>query len=60
MVTLMQARSKMSKEQHGKSGISIPKISAGDGERSLQNLVESVKRKSAVVQQPGIGKRRKL
>jgi hypothetical protein len=56
MVSLMRARHKMQDDKD----IDKPVDRATGTQQSLQSLVESVKRKSAAIQQPGIGKRRKL
>jgi hypothetical protein len=55
MVTLMHARHKKQDDVNA-----VRPAAKTGAQQSLQSLVESVKRKSAAVQQPGMGKRRKL
>ncbi|KAI0932105.1 hypothetical protein AcV7_000700 [Taiwanofungus camphoratus] len=59
MSALLEERSK---RQTGKKPTVDRSAAVNESETSgnLKNLVESVKRKSAVVEQPGVGKRRKL
>ena len=56
MVSLMHARRKTQDDKD----VDRPVERTTEVHQSLQSLVESVKRKSAAIQQPGIGKRRKL
>ena len=61
MVALLEERSKRLKEKrNGLDSTGSKPKSRKDTERSLKSLVESVKRKSAAVDQPGAGKRPKL
>jgi len=63
MTTLLEERQRRQKELRGGQDESIsskPKSNGSDNTKSLQNLVESVKRKSANIDPPGQGKRRKL
>jgi len=61
MAALLDERSKRQKSKRGDDGnYSIPEETGGGGGRSLTSLVESVKRKSAVVEQEGSGKRRRV
>ncbi|KAH9486989.1 Pre-rRNA-processing protein esf1 [Psilocybe cubensis] len=63
MSALLDERQRRQRELWGDrdESIPIPKKDLPDqGSKSLQNLVESVKRKSAAIDAPGQGKRRKL
>ncbi|KAF9568445.1 hypothetical protein CPC08DRAFT_654675 [Agrocybe pediades] len=63
MSALLEERQKRQKELRGGQDESLPskpKPSNIDNGKSLQTLVESVKRKSSTVDAPGQGKRRKL
>ncbi|RDX55768.1 hypothetical protein OH76DRAFT_1338050 [Lentinus brumalis] len=62
MAALLDERSRRQQEKASKNRDStVSKHSDADPQQqSLQSLVESVKRKSAVLDEPGIGKRRKL
>lgn len=61
MAALLEERSKRQKGQRNDgTDETISKKANGDGERSLQSLVESVKRKSMAAELPGSGKRRKV
>ncbi|TFK94459.1 hypothetical protein K466DRAFT_536116 [Polyporus arcularius HHB13444] len=62
MAALLDERSRRQQEKASKNRDStVAKHSDADPQQqSLQSLVESVKRKSAVLDEPGIGKRRKL
>ncbi|TCD69922.1 pre-rRNA-processing protein esf1 [Steccherinum ochraceum] len=58
MSALLDERSKQQRGQKPRE--SVASTSKGSGSRDLQSLVESVKRKSSNLEQPGVGKRRKL
>lgn len=61
MSALLDERSKRQKDNYSTGDDNVVARSSGSGQRdSLKSLVESVKRKSSTVEQPGIGKRRKL
>ncbi|KIK91724.1 hypothetical protein PAXRUDRAFT_830589 [Paxillus rubicundulus Ve08.2h10] len=64
MAALLDERSKRKTSRRGRSDNSAlysrGAAREGDHDRSLHSLVESVKRKSAAVDQRGVGKRRKL
>ncbi|KAH7882945.1 hypothetical protein F5I97DRAFT_1930559 [Phlebopus sp. FC_14] len=62
MANLLDERSKRQKSLGGQDdqGSRTQGAVSEDGDRSLQNLVERVKRKSATANQEGLGKRRKL
>jgi len=61
MGALLEERQKRQRELRGEQdGVIKPKANRESGPKSLQSLVESVKRKSANTEQPGQGKRRKL
>ena len=61
MGALLEERQKRQRELRGEQdGVIKPKANRESRPKSLQSLVESVKRKSANTEQPGQGKRRKL
>ncbi|KAF9235036.1 hypothetical protein BU15DRAFT_51866 [Melanogaster broomeanus] len=64
MAALLHERSKRQKSHHGRpddpASQSHGPAKPGGHERSLQSLVESVKRKSGAVDRSGVGKRRRL
>ncbi|KAF8905527.1 hypothetical protein CPB84DRAFT_1844934 [Gymnopilus junonius] len=63
MTTLLEERQKRIREQRGSRDGVVSKIAksiTGNSANGLQSLVESVKRKSANIDTPGQGKRRKL
>jgi hypothetical protein len=62
MGALLEERQKRQRELRGEQDgvVSKPKANREGGAKSLQSLVESVKRKSANTEQPGQGKRRRL
>jgi len=60
MVALMQARRSKNKHKSSEAASLGKSMTEASGERNLESLVESVKRKTAAIQQPGLGKRRKL
>jgi hypothetical protein len=63
MTALLEERQKRQREVRGEEAdgvVSNPKANLASGPKSLQSLVESVKRKSTQSDQPGQGKRRKL
>ena len=56
MSALLEERSK---RQHGREEVT-GSVSKAEGQKSLDSLVESVKRKSYVIGEDRVGKRRKL
>ncbi|KAF9237724.1 hypothetical protein BU15DRAFT_48280 [Melanogaster broomeanus] len=64
MAALLDERSKRQKSHHGRPDDPAPQphgpAKPGGHERSLQSLVESVKRKSGAADRSGVGKRRRL
>ena len=62
MSALLDERSRRQQEKTSKSREStiVKHSESGAPQPSLKSLVESVKRKSAVLDAPGVGKRRKL
>lgn len=64
MAALLEERQKRQREIRGDEmdgdSVKSKKVGVSDSSRSLQNLVESVKRKSVQSEMPGQGKRRKL
>lgn len=60
MSALLEERSKRQKDRHSRPDQSVVEDTHTGGKDSLKNLVESVKRKSAAVEQREAGKRRKL
>lgn len=62
MGALLEERQKRQRELRGEQDgvVNKPNANRESGPKSLQSLVESVKRKSANAEQPGLGKRRKL
>ena len=62
MAALLDERSRRQQEKasKGQDSMTVKRDNADAHQPSLQSLVESVKRKSAVLDQPGVGKRRKL
>ncbi|KIM48253.1 hypothetical protein M413DRAFT_439980 [Hebeloma cylindrosporum] len=62
MGALLEDRQKRQRELRGEQDgvVSKRRATRESGPKSLQSLVESVKRKSANIEQPGQGKRRKL
>lgn len=60
MTALLSERAKRQNVKAGGENDGRVTKKADAGERSLSSLVESVKRKSAAIEQPGNGKRRKV
>ena len=56
MSALLEERSKRQRSREEAPG----SVSKAEGQKSLSSLVESVKRKSHVIGESGVGKRRKL
>ncbi|KAI0639490.1 hypothetical protein C8Q77DRAFT_1069503 [Trametes polyzona] len=60
MAALLEERSRRQQEKQGRESTSARASDTSAQQPSLQSLVESVKRKTASMDQPGVGKRRKL
>ncbi|KAI0375087.1 hypothetical protein BV20DRAFT_933533 [Pilatotrama ljubarskyi] len=62
MSALLEERSRRQQEKasHNRESASSQREDGGSSQPSLQSLVESVKRKTAALEEPGVGKRRKL
>ena len=62
MAALLEERSRRQQEKasQNRDSASSKRDDTGTQQPSLQSLVESVKRKTAALEEPGAGKRRKL